>query len=101
MKYLRRFSESRVVGFKYQEPTIKYRLSFSVLDGKDATQAITQILDDIAVQHEDVVRSARTNTYKVYINVYNDREVDTIINDLSLKMMMDNYKIDDVTKYKL
>ena len=43
----------------------------------------------------------QNNSYRLVVNVYDEKEVDQIIDDLSLKMLVKGQKIDDVTRNKV
>lgn len=101
MKHLKKFNESRVVGFKYNKPTEQYSIRFNVLSNDNVLRMIRNFLDDMDVVHGHVTGgNSSHNSYHVDITVYNEREVDTIMNDLSLKMLVRGQKLDDITKSK-
>ena len=103
MKYLKKFNESgRVVGFKYKSPDLTYVINFNVLSNDDVTKVINGFLKELNVDCKPVEMDNRqNNSYRLVVNVYDEKEVDQIIDDLSLKMLVKGQKIDDVTRNKV
>ena len=91
--YIAENGYSRTLGFRYSEPTIKYQVDFDFSDKTlfkfDLSQDIREALSEFDVKCEDVIK--HDEGYSMIISVFNEKEVDSII-DQFIKQMFSEYQ---------
>lgn len=86
--------EARTVGFKYKKPGINVVINFDAPDSGNIKFKIMDILDNMDVEYNSVRGGGGNfNSYSLDLNLYDENEIDTIINDLNLKLMLDGVRI--------
>jgi len=101
LKKLAGISENyRTVGFKYKNPETSVTIRFDApVESGNLKFKIMDILDKLNVNYDFVKYGGGTrfNSYSIGINVYDEKEIETIINDLKLSLLLSDSKISDVT----
>ena len=129
MKHLKKFNEElydinirevpslyrRTAGFRYSKPSIGYSVILYYI-GKISDEEIKSALEDIDVSFENIIVDTETGKLdyddeteeeisidgkiNFYMYVYNEREVDAIIEDLCKSLSTDDVEIvDSLTKF--
>jgi len=81
---------SRTVGFRYSEPTIEFELEVESSEDFNPKDVIS-FLDSKRVKHDiDIIDG---NYMKLTITVYNEKEIDTIINQMIERFHLNTNKI--------
>lgn len=96
MKHIRLYEEyTRTVGFRYSEPTLKFQVDFDFDDASleeyDLSKDIKLGFADTETKCDSVTR--HDNGYSVIISVYNEKELDSVIEEFS-KFMYDEYQLE-------
>jgi hypothetical protein len=91
----------RVMGFRYKKPEVKTVISFNAPDAGNLKFILRDIMDDMTVDVNYISGGGgRHNSYAINANVYDETEVEKIINDIRLKLMLKNISLNDIT-YKI
>ena len=96
MKHIRLYEEyTRTVGFRYSEPTLKFQIDFDfddeTLEQYDLSNDIKLAFVDSDTKCDSVIR--HDNGYSVIISIYNEKELDSVIEEFS-KFMHDEYQLE-------
>jgi len=94
----------RVMGFKLKSmgPKVNCIINFEAPDAGNIKFKLRDLLDDLSVDVNSVLGGGgRYNSYSLDLNLYDEKEARSIVNDLTLKLMLSNIRISDVTiKFK-
>jgi hypothetical protein len=89
------------MGFRYKKPEVKTVISFNAPDEGNLKFILRDIMDDMTVDVNYISGGGgKHNSYIINANVYDETEVEKIINDIRLKLMLKNISLNDIT-YKI
>lgn len=84
----------RVMGFKYKKPAVNVIVSIEASDSGNIRFKLMDLLDRMDVSYNSVTGGGgRHNSYTLDLNLYDEKEAQAIINDLNIKLMLDNIRI--------
>jgi len=84
----------RVVGFKYRKPEVNALVNIEAADSGNIKYKLMDLLDRMDVNYNSVTGGgSKHNSYSLDLNLYDEKEVQTIINDLIIKLMLDNVRV--------
>lgn len=84
----------RVMGFKYKKPDVNCIISLEASDSGNIRFKLMDLLDKLSVSYNSVTGGGgRNNSYILDLNLYDEKEAEAIINDLTIKLILDNIKV--------
>lgn len=94
------FESQRVMGFKLgnQGPKVNCIIHIEAPDAGNIKFKLMDLLDYLNVDYNSVTGGGgRFNNYRIDANLYDEKEAESIINDLRIKLLLANVKVGDAT----
>ena len=84
----------RVMGFKYRKPTVNAIVNIEASDSGNIRFKLMDLLDRMNVEYNSITRGgSKHNSYTLDLNLFDEKETQAIINDLNIKLMLDNIRV--------
>ena len=84
----------RVMGFKYKKPEVNAIVNIEASDSGNIKFKLMDLLDRMSVNYNSVNGGGgKHNSYSLDLNLYDEKEVQAIINDLTIKLMLDSVRV--------